>query len=198
MPGFGHLDTEDLLGEVPLVDGRTDIQPFITLQPDQPAAQGLGEDLGHFRFPHPGLALEQQGFFHTQGQKNSGGQAAVTDIFLFLERPVKVIDRLERFCLGCGFHFAHDRLNLFWWRGDPEIPFGDAEIGTVAFHLHLQSHSETPVPRTPACSIISKNNGRRACANSGSLTCPSNSLTGISLLSVSRRTSTKARSAIGS
>ena len=103
-------------------------------------AQGLGQDLGYLGFSHPGFALEQQGFFHSQGQKNRGGQAAVADVFQLLECPEELIDRLKRFCLRCGLHFAPDHEGFI-----------------------------------PACPIISKNNGTRACVNSGSLMCPSSS-----------------------
>ena len=63
---FLHADLDHLRGVVPLVDRRRDVETFIALQPDQPAAERARQHLGDLGLADARLAFEEQRPAHAQ------------------------------------------------------------------------------------------------------------------------------------
>ena len=57
---LGETDRHHLRGIVPLVDGGGDVEAFVALQADQPAAERRGEHLGDLGLADAGLAFEKK------------------------------------------------------------------------------------------------------------------------------------------
>ncbi len=57
--GLAETDGDHLRGVIPFIDGGRDIEPFIALQPDQPSAERLAQDLGDLGLADAGLPLEE-------------------------------------------------------------------------------------------------------------------------------------------
>ena len=64
---FLHADLDHLRGVVPLVDRRRDVEAFIALQADQPAAERARQHLGDLGLADARLAFEEQRPAHAQG-----------------------------------------------------------------------------------------------------------------------------------
>ena len=58
---LGDANGNHLRGVIPLIDRGGDIETLVTLQPDQPAAEGRRQHLGDFGFADTGLAFEEIG-----------------------------------------------------------------------------------------------------------------------------------------
>ena len=78
--GFGEPDRDHLCGVIPLIDRRRDVEAFVALQPDQPAAERRRQHLGDLGLADAGLAFEKQRPPHLERQKQHRRQRAVADI----------------------------------------------------------------------------------------------------------------------
>jgi hypothetical protein len=84
---LGQLYAQDLFGVVPFVYRRVGVEAFITLLSNETAVQSLAQNLGQFSIAYPCFTLEEQRFFHLEGQVNDGGKLAIANVILFLEGP---------------------------------------------------------------------------------------------------------------
>ena len=75
-----HLDGEQLLLVVPLVQGLALVQALIALEPHQLPVQGLGHHLGNLRLAHAGGSLDEKGAAQLQCHQQGGHQTVVVDI----------------------------------------------------------------------------------------------------------------------
>jgi len=66
--GFGDADGDHLRGVIPFVDRGGDVEAFVALQPDQPAAERGREHLGDLGLADAGLAFQKQRPAHPQRQ----------------------------------------------------------------------------------------------------------------------------------
>ena len=91
--GLGGADRHHLRREVPLVDRRGAVEPFVALQPDQPASQRLGQRLGDLGLADPGLALEEQRPPELQREEHHGRKAPPGDVARAPEQRLGRVDR---------------------------------------------------------------------------------------------------------
>ena len=97
---FGQPDLDHLPGIVPLVDGARNIEPFVTLQPDQVAAEAPCQHLGDLRLADAGLPFEEQRPAELQRQVEGRRQRPVGDIGAGGEQSLGRIDGI-----GQGSYF---------------------------------------------------------------------------------------------
>ncbi len=79
-----HLNGQELLLVVPLIERLAFIQPLVALQPHQLPVKGSGHDLGHLGLAHTGGALDQQGPAQLQSHVQHRRQRIVINIVLFV------------------------------------------------------------------------------------------------------------------
>ena len=58
----------------------SDIEPLVTLKPDQAAAERFRQHLADFGFPNPGFALKKQRAVELEGKKERRGEGPIGDI----------------------------------------------------------------------------------------------------------------------
>ena len=90
--GLAEPDRDHLRGVIPLVDRGRDVEPLVALQPDQLAAERLGQHLGDLGLADAGLAFQKQRPAHPERQKQHGRQRAVGDIMAGGEKLQRVVD----------------------------------------------------------------------------------------------------------
>ena len=90
---LGEADLDHLAGIVPFVDRRGDVEPFVALQPNQPALQSGRQHLGDLGLADPGLAFEKQRPAQMQRQMHRRREAAVGDVIGAAEQRQRVVDR---------------------------------------------------------------------------------------------------------
>jgi len=88
-------DLEHLTGIVPLVHGRVDVQPLITLQPDQLRLENSGERAADVGLPDTRFAFDEQRAIEREGEIHRCGEVAVGDVPLGREGGLDGIDRCE-------------------------------------------------------------------------------------------------------
>ena len=93
--GLAQPDLEHLARVVPLVDRVRDVEALVALEPDEPAAEARGEDLGQLRLADPRLTLEEQRPAELEGQEDGGRQRAVAEVVPGTERAVRSLS-MER------------------------------------------------------------------------------------------------------
>ena len=79
-----HLNGQQLLLVVPLVERLAFVQPLVALQPHQFPVKGGGHDLRHLCLAHTGCALDQQGPAQLQGHVQHRRERIVIDIVLLV------------------------------------------------------------------------------------------------------------------
>ena len=77
---FREADRHHLLGIIPLIDSRGDIEPLVALQADERSAEGRGENLGNLGLADASLAFEEQRPFQAQRQEQDSRQRPVGHI----------------------------------------------------------------------------------------------------------------------
>ena len=84
-----HLDAQQLLLVIPLVEGLALVQALVALEAHQLPVQSGGHDLGDFGFSYAGGALNEQGPAQPEGHQQGGGYVAGADIFCFIQFPLQ-------------------------------------------------------------------------------------------------------------
>ena len=77
---LGGLDLDHLGRVVPFVYGAGHIEALVALQAHQAPAKLFGQHLGNLGLADPGLAFEEKGPAHGQGQEDRGRKPAVGDV----------------------------------------------------------------------------------------------------------------------
>ena len=90
--GLGHSNLDHLAGVVPLVDGGGDVQPLVTLQPDEAPPEGIGEHLCDLGLADARLALQEQRSLEPERQEHRGGKAPIRHVVAALEQLLYVFD----------------------------------------------------------------------------------------------------------
>ncbi len=57
-----------------------DVEPFVTLQPDQLRVEQIGEHLRHFRLADAGLSFQEERPAEAEGEKDGRRQAAAGEV----------------------------------------------------------------------------------------------------------------------
>ena len=91
--GFGDADGDHLRGVVPFVDRGSEVEPFIALQPDEPARERAREHLGDLGLADAGLAFEEQRPPHLEREKEHGRERPVGEIIGRREQIEGGVDR---------------------------------------------------------------------------------------------------------
>jgi hypothetical protein len=102
--GLGGADGDHLRGIIPFVDRIGDVEPLVALQPDQAAAERLGQHLGDLGLADAGLALEEDRPAHLERQEQHGRERAVGEIVRRRQKLQRVVDGLRQGQWGAGFH----------------------------------------------------------------------------------------------
>jgi hypothetical protein len=110
--GLGQPDLDHLARIVPFVDGGRDVEPFIALQPDQLAAEGLGQDLRDLRLADAGFAFQKQRPAKAERQMQRGRERPVRDVTAVAQQNFGRVDGLgQGGCWhGCGLSFRRGPL----------------------------------------------------------------------------------------
>ena len=78
-PGLAQARAQHLARVVPLVQRRHRVEAFVALQPNQPRAQHLGEDLGALGLADAGRAFDQQRLLEREHDLQRGRERLVDD-----------------------------------------------------------------------------------------------------------------------
>ncbi len=89
--GLLHLDVDELLRVVPLVEGAVGIEPLVALKADELGLEDVGEGFGHLGLSHSGFSLEEDGLLKRKRKVEGGGQRPVGDVSLFLESLLNLL-----------------------------------------------------------------------------------------------------------
>ena len=101
--GFGDANGDHLRGVIPFVDRRGDVEAFVALQPDQPAAERGREHLGDLGLADAGLAFEENRPAHLEREVEHGAERAVGEIIGLGEEIDRGVDRGRKgFCGHTG------------------------------------------------------------------------------------------------
>ena len=76
----GAAQREHLRGVVPLVERRRRVHALVALEPDEVAAEHLGERLARLGLAHPGRTFEQQRLAERKGEKCGGAETLAGDV----------------------------------------------------------------------------------------------------------------------
>ena len=90
--GFGGADLDHLRGVVPLVDGARHVEALIALEPDQLAAEAVGQHLGDLGLADARLALEEQRPPHAEREEQHRRQRPVGHVAAGLEQFERGVD----------------------------------------------------------------------------------------------------------
>ncbi len=93
---FQDLYRQELALVVPLIDGSIDVQPFVTLQADEPAVERLRERFGNFGLADAGVAFEEQRTLQVFEQEQRRGQLRVGDVADSVEPRLPVARDVHR------------------------------------------------------------------------------------------------------
>ena len=118
--GFGDTDGDHLRGVIPFVDRRRDVEAFVALQPDQPAAERLREHLGDLGLADAGLAFEENRPAHLERQVKHGAERAVGEIIGPGEEIDGGVDRGRQVFCGHKGLYPNGRVSYIW-RSKPSI-----------------------------------------------------------------------------
>ena len=83
---------EQLARVVPFIDGVSEVDAFVALQPDEPRAEHVGHDLRGLSLADARLALDEERLFELQGKEYRRGEAAVADIAALAKASLDVVD----------------------------------------------------------------------------------------------------------
>ena len=86
------LDTQDLLGVVPLVERAGLVDALVALQADQSGSGGLRDGAGQFGLADSGRAFHQQRLAEPVGEENRGRGGGVGQVAGFGQPPADVVD----------------------------------------------------------------------------------------------------------
>ena len=85
-------DLQHLPRIVPLVHRGVDVEPLVTLKPDELAAEHASEGARHLGLAHAGLAFQQQGPAQGERQEDRGREIAIGDVALGGEGGLDGVD----------------------------------------------------------------------------------------------------------
>src|SRR5581483_4437104 len=91
----GRPQDQELTRIVPVIDRVMDIDPLVTLQPDQSSSRGGSECTSHLGLAHPGLTLQQQRLLERERQMHRQGQRPVGQVALGGQGLPDVLDLLD-------------------------------------------------------------------------------------------------------
>jgi hypothetical protein len=91
--GVQRPDRQELARIVPLVQRLGGVDPLVALEPDQPASQQLGEDLGHLRLADARLTLEQQRLVQREGEMDRGRESPIRQVGVRSQLGLELVDR---------------------------------------------------------------------------------------------------------
>src|SRR3569623_1136922 len=99
-------DLEHLLREVPLVQRRARIEPFVALQPDQPPAERAGHRLRDLGLADAGFALEQHRLTEDEREVQRRRELAIREVLLPREQLGQIVDARRHLNADCTARFA--------------------------------------------------------------------------------------------
>ena len=77
---------------VPLVDGRRDVEPFVTLEAQQGTPEPFRQHRGECGLADPGLALEEERAVQAEGDEQAGCQVAIRHVVAAGEQRERLVD----------------------------------------------------------------------------------------------------------
>src|SRR5580692_10594944 len=86
------LDTQNLLGVVPLVEGTGLVDTFVALQADQTRSSGLRDGAGQLGLTNTGRAFDQKRLAEPVGQENRGGGGGIGQVAGFGQPTTDIVD----------------------------------------------------------------------------------------------------------
>ena len=90
-----QADLQHLARIIPLVDRAADVQPLITLQPDQARVEQAGQHLGDLGLADAGLTLQKERAAQLERQEDGGGEAALAEVAVVGERSLESVNGVE-------------------------------------------------------------------------------------------------------
>src|SRR5262249_13661989 len=112
---------------IPFVNRRGDVEPLVTLQPDQSALQRRCQYLGDLGLANPSLTLEKQRPVKVERQMDCGREAAIGDVIGAAEQRQRIVDRRGK--SGGGAVIAHPNRSWPQQNRSPTGRGGQRDVG---------------------------------------------------------------------